>query len=309
MSCEWKVCYSCNQNCSVKLFLLLNLFFLLLLLLLLLLFHLFLLLQQILGGYLISGSSNGTVCLWSMRSHEPMLAEKFQAHTESLMDIYVLDTNTFLTIGMNQEHSGSAVHPSIEQVTNPISGDVGLSTDLPSSTTAATTATGETVDSLSSELSRFSFTSDHNPTSTTTTFSSSSSSSFPSMSSGTQSTASLWVFGQPVQCIKTLDNLGSILCTAYHQQPMFGNRFLATGQKNGTVKVYNVPSFSVASEIQFSDIKELDCCFVALNLSRDKENTHYVNMKNPFRDLILTTSWSDGRVMVCQIDTRKGSSP
>ena len=88
---------------------------------------------------------------------------------------------------------------------------------------------------------------------------------------------------------------------------MFGNRFLATGQKNGTVKVYNIPSFSVASEIHFPEIKDLDCCFVALNLSRDKENTHYVNMKNPFRDLILTTAWSDGRVMVCQIDARKGS--
>ena len=41
------------------------------------------------------------VCLWSMRSHEPTLAEKFQAHSESLKDIYVLDTTTFLTVGFN----------------------------------------------------------------------------------------------------------------------------------------------------------------------------------------------------------------
>lgn len=237
-----------------------------------------------------------------MRSHEPMLTEKFQAHTESLMDIYVLDTNTFLTVGLNQNQNTAVVHSSIEQGTAQIGRDVTLSADFPSTTTATTTAAVETVESISSELSRFSFSSDHHPPSSSTT-----STSSPSTSWATQCTASVWVFGQPVQNINTMDNLGSTLCTSYHQQPMFGNRFLATGQKNGTVKVYNIPSFSVASEIHFPEIKDLDCCFVALNLSRDKENTHYVNMKNPFRDLILTTAWSDGRVMVCQIDARKGS--
>jgi hypothetical protein len=33
---------------------------------------------QIIGGCLISGSSDGIICLWNMRSHQPLLTEKFQ---------------------------------------------------------------------------------------------------------------------------------------------------------------------------------------------------------------------------------------
>lgn len=231
-----------------------------------------------------------------MRSHEPQLTEKFQAHANSLMDIYVLDTNTFLTVGVNNIGNGDS------SVVDQVNTHVNLSVHLPSSTNATVNAAdGDTVENLTSELSQFSLDSNH-------ALSSTSSSSFPSATTqATLCTASLWLFGQPVQNIKNIDGLGPIMCTAYHQQPMFGNRFLAAGQRNGMVKVYNVPNFSVASEIHFPEMQGQDCRFVALNLSRDKENTHFVNIKNPFRDLILTTSWSDGHVMVCQIDARRGS--
>lgn len=74
------------------------------------------------------------------------------------------------------------------------------------------------------------------------------------------------------------------------------------------MKIYNVPSFSVASEIHFSDFVNCDCLRIALNLSREKENTHHFNLRNPFRDLILTTVWSDGRVMVCQIEGNRNNN-
>ena len=231
------------------------------------------------------------VCLWSMRSHEPTLAEKFQAHSESLKDIYVLDTTTFLTVGFNH---GVGVASPIDQV-NLLARPPHLSS---SATSASSTLVGkDPVDTLTAEMSKFSLPSDHSLTSSSST-----------ATLEPQSAISIWLFGQPVHNVKNIDNLGQILCTAYHQQPMFGNRFLAVGLTNGGVRVYNIPSFSVASEINFPEINDLDCRFIALNLSRDKENTHYVNVKNPFRDLILTTSWSDGKVMICQIDARRGSS-
>lgn len=40
--------------------------------------HILLLALQILGGYLIAGSSNGMVCMWSMRSQEPEFFFQFQ---------------------------------------------------------------------------------------------------------------------------------------------------------------------------------------------------------------------------------------
>ena len=118
---------------------------------------------------------------------------------------------------------------------------------------------------------------------------------------------SLWEYSKPMKNLKTLDGLGSVVCSAFHQQPLFGNRFLALGLTGGAVKIYNLPSFSIASEIHFQDIANRHCRHIALNLSREKEHTHNFNMKNPFRDLILTTVWSDGRIMVCQIDPRRNS--
>lgn len=114
--------------------------------------------------------------------------------------------------------------------------------------------------------------------------------------------ASIWDYSKNVTNTKTVENLGDVLVTAFHQQPMFGNQFLALGYQGGAIKIYNVPTFSVASEIHFPDIVNYSCRHVALNLSREKENTHHFNMRNPFRDLILTTVWSDGKVMICQIE-------
>lgn len=115
--------------------------------------------------------------------------------------------------------------------------------------------------------------------------------------------ASIWDYDKSVTNSKTVDNLGEILVSAFHQQPLFGNQFLAVGYKGGAIKIFNVPNFTVASEIHFPDTSPTGyCCHVAINLSRDKENTHHFNMRNPFRDLILSTVWSDGRIMICQIE-------
>ena len=115
----------------------------------------------------------------------------------------------------------------------------------------------------------------------------------------------LWEYGKPIKMFKTIDSPGPITCTAFYQHPLLGNRFLAVGLMGGAVKIYNLPSFTVASEIHFQDIADKNCSHIALNLSREREYTQNFNVKNPFRDLILTTVWSDGKIMICLLDSRK----
>ena len=85
----------------------------------------------------------------------------------------------------------------------------------------------------------------------------------------------------------------------YHLPP--GNMFLALGLCKGTIKILNVPSFSTASELHFPSMQGCSCEHVALNLSREAPIMTTQYLRNPFRDLILTVAWSDGKVMVCQV--------
>lgn len=199
----------------------------------------------------------------------------------------MLDTSSFLTVGINQENSVL-----LSLGTSTTTGEVSQAESLPTVTTTCTTTpapvSSEAVETLSANLDQVSLTQSSTP-------------------SSANYSASIWDYGKPISSTKTQDNIGPVISTAFHQQPMFGNRFLALGLCGGTVKIYNLPSFQVASEIHFPDISNSDCLQVALNLSRDKENTHHFNMKNPFRDLILTTVWSCGRVMVCQIEPHRMS--
>ena len=193
-----------------------------------------------------------------------------QAHSKLLLDIYVLlDASSFLTVGLNS------------LVVDPATGDLA-------ETTPTTTAPPSSAESITANLAKVSLTS-----------------SPAQISSQAYSnySVSIWDYNKTISNAKTVDNLGEVLVSAFHQQPLFGNQFLAVGYKGGAIKIFNVPNFTVASEIHFPDISPAgNCCHVALNLSRDKENTHHFNMRNPFRDLILSTVWSDGRIMICQIE-------
>ena len=214
------------------------------------------------------------------------------------MDIHIIDSSSFLTVGTDGGGSPSlpALPSSTPTTSATVTERVEATGQISLESTQATQVPPHTaVDAVSSELASLAIVPNSSQSTLVTPYLSRSSSLY---------NVSLWDFGKPVRKIKTQEVTGPILSTNFHQQPMFGNRFLAMGLTNGAVKIYNLPSFTVASEIRFPDIENKDCIFVALNLSREKENTHHVNVKNPFRDLILTTVWSDGRIMVCQTDRK-----
>ena len=222
-----------------------------------------------------------------------------QAHSESLLDIHIIDSSSFLTVGVDGSGSPSlpVVPPSAPtSSTTPVTERVEATGQISLESSQAPDAPPHTaVDTVSSELASLAIVPNSSQSPLVTPYLTQSSSLY---------NVAIWDFGKPVRKIKTQEVTGPILSTNFHQQPMFGNRFLAMGLTNGAVKIYHLPNFTVASEIRFPDIENKDCIFVALNLSREKENTHHVNVKNPFRDLILTTVWSDGRIMVCQTDRK-----
>lgn len=77
--------------------------------------------------------------------------------------------------------------------------------------------------------------------------------------------------------------------------------FLGLGLRYGVIKIYNIPTFTIASELHFPEMKGHDCTHIKLNLSREVPVINHAYYRNPFRDLILTSVWSDGKVMVCQV--------
>ncbi len=108
-------------------------------------------------------------------------------------------------------------------------------------------------------------------------------------------------FWQFPKLVSSWTEEGVVNSTSFHVHPPPGNMFLAVGIQGGTVKIFNLPSFKIASELHFPEMKGSECSHITINHSRENPVSSSVYYRSPFRDLILTTVWSDGRIMVCQV--------
>lgn len=220
-----------------------------------------------------------------MRSQQPTVDSRIQAHPFCLNSIHVLDSSHFLTVGLGSAPGSQEAIPPPSHVT-PLDTPVSIE-ELPVGSSQGTQA--QAVDSITSEMAQLSVTEE-----------SSIGASAPLQESSGYC-ITLWQFNRPPRSLKTVSSIGEILSTSFHHQTHMGNMFLAVGLREGTVKIFNIPNFSVASELHFPEMKDRDCVHVALNLSREAPLFNNAYFRNPFRDLILTTVWSDGKVMVCQV--------
>lgn len=231
---------------------------------------------------------DGQIKLWSMQSQQPTIDSNFQAHIVSLKDVHALDSTFFLTIGVGpssmwQEESGSSA-ASRDLPPPPPSGEV---TSQPPGTQLHA-ARPHTVDSITTEMAQLAVNEDGVPL-------------HPVAEPLHSYYITLWQFGKPPRNVKTISKLGDVVSTAFHFHSNVNSMFLAVGMREGTVKIYNLPNFTVASELHFSEMKGKDCLHVALNMSREVPLPNHAYIRNLFRDLILTTVWSGGKIMVCQI--------
>ena len=267
---------------------------------------------QILGGFLITGDRGGRVILWSMQSQQPVIDSKMTAHSISLCNIHVVDTTRFITIGINPYPDDRLINSSIvdDRSEDPANSG-GSKTGVPSSV-------GVSLEGMVSDFSRMSVSAntgglmsseEHTfvaPLAVGVGVGGTASEAVKAASHHPDFMISVWEFNRPPKLIHSLPINGIVISSSFHYHLPTGNMFLATGMQNGTVKIYNVPlptfmTLSTASELHFSEMKGKDCIHVAVNLSREVPLSANAYIRNPFRDLILTTAWSDGKIMVCQV--------
>ena len=242
-----------------------------------------------------------------MQTQQPVIDSKMAAHSISLCNIHVIDSTRFITIGLSSEvppdeglASESTTSANGRGRINDGGGAKGLSSGLES--------VGMTMEGVTSSFSQM----------TVSGLASSEEHTEVGVASGTASEAvkaaahhpdffiSIWEFSRPPKLVHSLPVNGVVISSSFNYHLPTGNMFLAAGLQNGTVKIYNVPlptfmTLTTASELHFSEMMGKDCIHVAINLSREMPLSANAYIRNPFRDLILTTAWSDGRIMVCQV--------
>ena len=248
-----------------------------------------------------------------MMSQTPSVQSTLQAHSLSLTNLHVMDANHFLTVGMDPTHHPpppSMPHPhlgppppppsaavggsSSDESTTPPGGGGGAKTHLQSEPFSIIPPSGP--DALGTDMSQLSI----QPSS------SSSDDDPPGAGLGppdapVQCSVKSWEYGKPPHVVKSVGDVGDVVSSSFHCHNPPGNLFLGLGLRNGVIKIFNVPNFTISSELHFPEMKGQDCMHVRLNLSREAPLITAAYYRNPFRDLILTSAWSDGKVMVCQV--------
>lgn len=245
---------------------------------------------QMLGGFLASGDTSGKVAVWSMMSQTPSVHSMVDAHTLSLIDLHVVDANHFVTIGTDTPPTSddasagsSAPGPTKTQPSPPEPFSSIIPPPLPPSV----------LDILNMDMSQMSV----QPVEDGTVLAASTTTS----EGASQYYVKFWEYGKPPKVVKSVNNIGDVLSSSFHCHNPPGNMFLGLGLRNGMIKIYNVPNFTISSELYFPEMKGKDCMHVRLNLSREAPLITPAYYRNPFRDLILTSVWSDGKIMVCQV--------
>ena len=265
----------------------------------------------------MSGSSEGKLLVWSMRSQQPMVDSQQTAYSHSLRSIHVMDNSLILTIGRGllqpkdnnispfvpaTDHAPAGVLSPVTATTSLTSnGHLASSSSSSSSSSSLHDATGvggsqapAAINKIAQDMIQLRV---NDPSTVTPPLPPPLHLFLCCYFSGCCYYVAVWSALKPA---KVQRNLGEVVTTAFYQAHI-GSMFLVVGLQGGTVKILNLPSFSTASELHFPEMVGKTCLHVALNLSRDIpfHNPNYY--RNPFRDLILTTAWSDGKIMICQV--------
>lgn len=220
-------------------------------------------------------------------SQTPSIHITFQSHSLSLTNLHVVDAHHFITIGTDTHPVGGG---SDDSLGGGVSSAPKTHTQPPAPEPYAILPT----ESPDYEMSQLSLQAPEEAVS----FSASASSN---MESSIQYSIKSWEYGKPPKLVKAISDVGPVVSSTFHCHSPPGNMFLGLGMRNGVIKIYNIPSFTISSELHFPEMKGRDCIHTRLNLSREAPLITAAYYRNPFRDLILTSVWSDGKVMVCQV--------
>ena len=232
---------------------------------------------------LVSGSHEGKLIVWSMRTQQPTISSEQHVHSVSLSSIHIQDHNAIITIGRGSSVQKDGESPGIA-ATGQTNQSLEQSPVPSSSNVVLQESSGPSINQLAKEVAHMSVGDAGNSSAT----------------GQLEDTVTLWQYSVPLRPTKIQEDLGEIVTSVFHHAHT-GNMFLALGLSNRTIKILNLPNFSLASELHFPEMAGKRCLHMALNLSRESPVLSSSYYRNPFRDLILTTAWSDGKVMICQV--------
>ena len=231
----------------------------------------------------MSGSREGKLIVWSMHTQQPAINSEQYVHSASLSSIHIQDSSVIITVGRGSsvQKDNGAVLPA-KDPSDPTTVLAAMSVASTSSNSVVTQEVvgGVSVNQMTQDVTQLSIA--------------------DASAMRFEDTVTLWQYGVPLRPTKIQGDLGEIATSVFHQAHT-GNMFLAVGLCNGTIKILNLPNFSLASELRFPEMAGKSCLHMALNLSRESPIQNHNYYRNPFRDLILTTAWSDGKIMICQV--------
>ena len=232
---------------------------------------------------LVSGSREGKLIVWSMHSQQPVINSEQHVHSASLNTIHIQDSSVIITVGRGSSvpKDSGAVIPDKDLPTDPTALATMSVASTSSNSVTQEPGGGVSVNQMTQDMTQLSV-------------------ATASVSTRFEDTVTLWQYGVPLRPTKIQGDFGEIATSVFHQAHT-GNMFLALGLCNGTIKILNLPNFTTASELHFPEMAGKSLLHMALNLSRESPIQNHNYYRNPFRDLILTTVWSDGKIMICQV--------
>ena len=242
-----------------------------------------------------------------MMSQTPSIHSTFSSHSLSLVNLHVVDASHFITVGTDIQ----APPPVNEEAPPPVANSslsgpkTQLETTPPHPPTQSETYNmvvlpqappPSVAESMNFDLSQLSLSQSGDDSAAAAAVVSENPSN-PSI----QFSIKWWEYAKPPKMGRCVPDVGAAVSSSYHFHNPPGNMFLGLGLRDGVIKIYNIPTFTIASELHFPEMKGRDCLHIRLNLSREMPLVTPAYYRNPFRDLILTSVWSDGKVMVCQV--------
>jgi len=206
-----------------------------------------------------------------MQSSRPLITTTIRAHSISLSQIHVINSQHFITIGNNADF------PITVSVEPSKGSDEQESRSSPAKGTATTSVNPN---DLAANVIKLAL----EPASNV------------DMSKRTNTpVVTSWKFENPPKSVKTYTELGKITSSSV-LVTKFAGSFLAMSLQQKSVAIYHVPDFTLMHEFPMDTATGITSCeLLSLSLARELPS------QSPNREIILTTVQSDNTVKVYQV--------
>ena len=217
----------------------------------------------------MTGAVDGTVHCWNMQSSRPLITTTIRAHSISLSQIHIVNSQHFITVGSNADFP---ITLSVESSDG--SGEQGTK----SATTKGSSTNAANPNDLATSVIKLALE--------------------PSSADKSNRTntpvVTLWKFENPPKSVKTFSEFGKIISSSV-LVTKFAGSFLAMSLQQGSISIYHVPDFTLMPEFPADTNSVTSCKLLSLSLARELPS------QSPNREIMLTTVKSDNTVKVYQV--------